>query len=392
MGRTVGRTIKSLLWPAGLPFAIALMTLYVPQVDMMDTRWATLLPHVLCGGAILLALRFGHARIACATLGFWTGAYALFDGRVEPDHIMLFQGVLWLSLAIIPNRGLVHISLLPHIGCVVAMASVAHWPIPWLQEVNAVQSHLSMGQPMFGLPAGTLAIYGLSGGIMFARIWRHAATVDAGLFAVMAAWAWVSFGPEAQIKLAIVVGGAVCLLTALESGHALAFRDQLTGLPSRRAMDLALRRLGHRYTLAMVDVDFFKKFNDRYGHDAGDEALRMVASHLRGVRGGGRAYRYGGEEFAVVFPGRSVAKTRSHLESLRQEIANARFVLRSADRPRRKPKKPSKSKGNGVVKLTVSIGAAERNAKASTAAAVMKIADKQLYRAKKAGRNRVMAA
>ena len=70
-------------------------------------------------------------------------------------------------------------------------------------------------------------------------------------------------------------------------------------------MDVALRRLGHRYTLAMVDVDFFKKFNDRYGHDAGDEALRVVASHLKGVRGGGRAYRYGGEEFAVVFPGRS---------------------------------------------------------------------------------------
>ena len=142
----------------------------------------------------------------------------------------------------------------------------------------------------------------------------------------------------------------------------------------------------------MVDVDFFKKFNDRCGHDAGDEALRMVASHLKGVRGGGRAYRYGGEEFAVVFPGRGVEKSRSHLETLRQNIANARFVLRSADRPKRKPKKPSKSRGKGSVKLTVSIGAAERTAKASTADAVLKTADKQLYRAKKAGRNRVMAA
>ena len=75
-------------------------------------------------------------------------------------------------------------------------------------------------------------------------------------------------------------------LSAIEAGHSLAFIDELTGLPGRRALERVLRGLTGPYTLAMVDIDRFKKFNDKYGHDAGDEVLRMVAAQLRGVSGG----------------------------------------------------------------------------------------------------------
>jgi len=75
-------------------------------------------------------------------------------------------------------------------------------------------------------------------------------------------------------------------------------------LPSRRALIERLPSLGRRYTVAMVDVDHFKNFNDTYGHDAGDQVLRMVASRLGEVSGGGTAFRYGGEEFTILFPGK----------------------------------------------------------------------------------------
>ena len=88
----------------------------------------------------------------------------------------------------------------------------------------------------------------------------------------------------------------------------------------------------------MCDVDHFKKFNDTYGHDAGDQVLRMVASKLSHVGGGGRTFRYGGEEFLVVFRGRSASEAKPFVESLRCSIADAGFVLRSPDRPARKPK------------------------------------------------------
>ena len=71
----------------------------------------------------------------------------------------------------------------------------------------------------------------------------------------------------------------------------------------RRMVDMALEDLGRRYCAAMVDVDHFKRFNDKHGHEVGDQVLKMVARCLSRVPGG-RAYRYGGEEFAVLFPGR----------------------------------------------------------------------------------------
>src|SRR6185369_6728757 len=104
--------------------------------------------------------------------------------------------------------------------------------------------------------------------------------------------------------------------------------------PSRRSLNESLQGLGRRYTIAMVDVDHFKKFNDTYGHDVGDQVLKMVARKIQDVGGGGKAYRYGGEEFTITFSGRSLADVIPHLEELRKTIAGYRLQLRGSDRPR----------------------------------------------------------
>jgi diguanylate cyclase (GGDEF)-like protein len=141
----------------------------------------------------------------------------------------------------------------------------------------------------------------------------------------------------------------------------------------------------------MVDVDHFKQFNDRYGHDVGDQVLRMVASKLDRVSGGGKAFRYGGEEFAVVFPGQSAKDVMPHLDSLRREVQASCFVLRGADRPKKKPDTPKAQSGpRKAVLVTVSIGVAEREEPKRKPDQVIKAADQALYRAKDAGRNRVV--
>jgi GGDEF domain-containing protein len=140
----------------------------------------------------------------------------------------------------------------------------------------------------------------------------------------------------------------------------------------------------------MLDIDHFKKFNDRHGHDVGDQVLRMVASRLARVTGGGKAFRYGGEEFTVIFPGRHADDALVHLEELRKEVSRAEFVIRSRMRPRRRPKSPrSRRAAPQRVSVTISIGAAWPGAHATTTDEVLKAADKALYRAKKQGRNRV---
>ena len=168
----------------------------------------------------------------------------------------------------------------------------------------------------------------------------------------------------------------------------MAYRDGLTELPGRRALNEALPRLSGQFTVAMVDVDHFKRFNDTYGHDAGDHVLRLVAARLAQAPGGGTAYRYGGEEFALVFPGKGAEECLPHLEELRETVETSRFTMRRRFRPRNKAK-AQKGKPKAAITITVSIGVAERNHRHASPDQVVQAADKALYRAKEAGRNRV---
>lgn len=182
---------------------------------------------------------------------------------------------------------------------------------------------------------------------------------------------------------ALMISTAALLLTftLFQESYSMAYLDELTELPSRRALVADFKKLGRKYAVAMADIDHFKKFNDTYGHDVGDEVLRMVAGKLAQVSGGGTAYRYGGEEFTIVFPRCSKSEVTSHLDAIRKSIEETPFLIRGP--------LPKKSKGKKDVSVTVSIGVAERGEDATTPEQVIKQADKALYQAKKRGRNRV---
>lgn len=192
-----------------------------------------------------------------------------------------------------------------------------------------------------------------------------------------------------------VMSSVVMLILTASVAHEayqMAFRDDLTGLPGRRALNERLQRLGRNYVLAMIDVDHFKKFNDTYGHDVGDQVLRLVASRLRKVGGGGKAYRYGGEEFTILFPGKSAEECMHHLEAVRQAIEQYQMHLRDPDnRPNSDDAGRARrgAAGGQSVSVTISIGVAERDAEQRTPEEVIKAADQALYSAKSAGRNRV---
>ena len=147
----------------------------------------------------------------------------------------------------------------------------------------------------------------------------------------------------------------------------------------------------------MVDVDHFKKFNDTHGHDIGDQVLKLVASRLAESTGGGHAFRYGGEEFTVLFRGRTLSEAMPHLESARGAVERYKMTVRGDDRPksrkegakRREQPKEDFARTDKILSVTVSIGAAEPGKRLKTTAEVIKGADEALYRAKERGRNRV---
>ncbi|MDD2715928.1 MAG: GGDEF domain-containing protein [Candidatus Wallbacteria bacterium] len=157
------------------------------------------------------------------------------------------------------------------------------------------------------------------------------------------------------------------------------FSDQLTGLLNRRALDEALQKLSGEYSVCMLDIDFFKSFNDTFGHQAGDEVLKFVAESVKNC-GFGTGYRYGGEEFVIVTPGQGITDVVNEAEALRRKIESGSLMLTQVKNPKYYGKR---------VSLTVSIGISQSTDFSSEPDEVLQSADAALYRAKKKGRNRV---
>jgi diguanylate cyclase (GGDEF)-like protein len=212
------------------------------------------------------------------------------------------------------------------------------------------------------------------------------------LGALVATFLGISAGSqEPSCIIYFFAAGLILVVTSIEASFSMAYVDELTGLPGRRSLDQTLINLGKRYSIAMIDIDHFKKFNDAYGHDAGDQVLKMVSSKLRGMSRGAKTFRYGGEEFTVIFPGKSAKEAIPHLQEYRKNIESSPFVVRSKIRKKSTSKNRGKSKLSGLkrVKVTVSIGVADLDKHNTNPEKVLKAADKRLYKAKKAGRNQV---
>ncbi|MBM3366780.1 MAG: GGDEF domain-containing protein, partial [Betaproteobacteria bacterium] len=159
---------------------------------------------------------------------------------------------------------------------------------------------------------------------------------------------------DATAALFLSAAGIAIVVAVIQESHSMAFRDGLTGLPNRRALEDDLKALGPQYTLAMADVDHFKRFNDTHGHDVGDQVLKLVAAKLADVTGGGKAFRYGGKEFTVLFPDTTAEDALPHLQAIRESVERYRMAMRGEDRPK-DVKRGSQKRGLGEVEQTLSV-------------------------------------
>jgi diguanylate cyclase (GGDEF)-like protein len=270
--------------------------------------------------------------------------------------------------------------------CLPAFAGVtALLQRPFLPEAFSAWSHLS--QP-------ALLAFGAATAVLVALLIQRYRAVESGLlWALIPSFIAMRMGGNSPLAAMFFAAAGLGLVIALlETSYKMAYHDELTQLPSRRSFNESLMRLPETFSIAMLDIDHFKKFNDSYGHEAGDHALRLVASRLARIAGGGRAYRYGGEEFAILFPGKPADEVFVYLDRMRKVIEQSNFVVRGRDR---RTSKAGRSRSIGVKKeinVTVSIGVAANNGTNLTPAEVLRIADHALYRAKARGRNCTVTA
>jgi diguanylate cyclase (GGDEF)-like protein len=383
---------------AAAPFAA-----HLPRSLQGLTTWGPLWALVLAG---TLALVFNRSRVVFGVLCLGLAFAAHVTGLLAPSSGTIGR-VAFAALCVAIPANLVALTLLRERGVFsffglrrasvlllqvfVAVWAIVHQPVDLARWLYAP---LLFDAPSLTSPIPQVALAVMAGAVVasVARAVAAGSALDAGLACALACFIMACQTLELPNHFQLFIGaGAAALVAAiLQDTFRLAFRDELTGLPSRRALNERLLTLGARYTIAMVDVDHFKQFNDVYGHELGDHVLRMVAAKLRSVGGGGRAYRYGGEEFTLVFSGRRIPDAWPQLEALRERIGAHPMILRVPQPGLEDAAKlGSKGRDRQGIYVTVSIGVAERNARNATAGSVLRAADRALYRAKDRGRDRV---
>lgn len=338
-------------------------------------------------GIAALAARFHQARLALAgVLAGVTGLALLArPGFLEGPGLPALALGMGLAFGLgsrLPEKGATSRGGLRALG-LSALLAILPALLCARHADDVAQRLASLGpalqpSPGTGLPLLVVLLLVAAGAACWQAPGRDGDVVGPSLLASLVAAIsapWAASAPAAPVILLGAAGSglAAVLCVAWRRG----FMDDLTQLPGRRALDAELDALTGRYALAVIDVDHFKRFNDEHGHEAGDDALRIVADVLRTFRGG-TAHRQGGEEFVAVMPGLSVEEAVEALEELREAIEATPLLVRGRPGGRRR-----------ALRVTVSIGVAERSDANPTSRETLRAADMALLRAKKLGRNRV---
>jgi diguanylate cyclase (GGDEF)-like protein len=423
-----GRTWKAWLVPGGLLLALAAAlvnsTLFIQVAPSLAFYYVA----VFAGG-LLLAWRFNSSRVLFSLLAlllahravdfFSEGQIHAGPGRTAVALAALLIPLNFIVFAAMRERGLVIAGIAPRFG-LLFLESVIFAVLCRPENSPARPQHPGEA----AIPLWILLSFVAATAVFVRRFFQTRKPIEPGFaWSVAAVFMWLEFASAGKAADAYVATAALILGASLiETSYVLAYHDELTGIRGRRAFNESLLSLDQQYAIAIVDIDHFKKFNDTYGHDVGDQVLCMVAKRLSQAGGDGQAFRCGGEEFAIVFRNTSAKEAFEHLDSLRLIVEKSTFQVRGSERraerraekrsdsrndlrkgeaDRRKPARrktasaspsPSPDRLSDHLSVTVSIGVAEPSTRYRQPEQVIQAADQALYRAKNKGRNRVELA
>jgi diguanylate cyclase (GGDEF)-like protein len=412
MSHLIANRFTRLLPAIALP-AAALWAMF--GITALSPGWQSLLidamPIVTLTLATLLSIRFNRSRFSFLLLFLtlaWVSQTHLRGQLLPATESLLFTALMVNSFvfSLLKERSLFSIHGLLRVVVLLPQA-IAIW---YLVTYAPALPLALLNREWFTLPEALAIFVQLPDSILLGALLINLAhmalsitrnsSVQAtffacqlGLLGIASGYPHAAFVPFMVSSCALLVALAIVM-----DSHDMAYRDELTALPSRRALNLLLLSLGRRYTIAMLDIDHFKKFNDTHGHDIGDEVLQMVAAKIARIGGGGKPFRYGGEEFTIVFPGKTPEQAQQNLEALRAEIESYRMVVRQDQRRNQAQSARKAGRLNRAMQgknkprqqtlsVTISIGYATRSPELKLPEAVQKAADQALYRAKKKGRN-----
>jgi len=247
--------------------------------------------------------------------------------------------------------------------------------IPWVMFGGDGVSQPVVGAFVLAIPLG-LGVASVRGGTVERGAWWALVSVGLALFMAQ---------EHSAASILLMSGGLILGLSVLDPSARWGDRDALTGLPGRSLLLRDLQSMGGTFATSVVDIQDFPNLQDQYGHDVSGQILRMVASRLAKLPGGGRAYRYGGDEFALLFPGKTKEEARKHLGSFQRSLEESPFVLRRWPRPGgsaedKKSQDPEADSSPEWLPLRVSIGVADSAGAHSSPEAILGRADEEAHR------------
>ncbi len=386
---------------------IAFILARLNQLHLLDVELLRVLPYILASMLFGFASMFNRSRfIAPIIIALF--AYHFIRERLQvplsQNTVMamftglniLFCSQLLLS-SLLPEKGMFNrigftfLSLIMFSDAVLWFYGASYLWVDWLKNLDSQQVVLFEAQ--YWITQALVVVHAVTFSILSLMAFLRK---SAGDLALLLTWLTgiLVFSDFSLLDVSSACFSALFLglfVLFQQSNYEVTYKDALTGISGRRALDDYLTTLGKHYAVAMLDVDHFKKFNDIYGHDVGDQVLKMVASKVAAVQGGGKAFRYGGEEFTIVFNRKSADDAFVFLEAVRESIQKYEMVLRSQERVKdKKSGKESRGKSSTskskTVSVTISIGVTSCEPGYTPKDAV-KAADQLLYKAKESGRN-----
>ena len=352
-------------------------TQQLPQLALALLPW---LPYVLVVVMAFMAWHFNRGKVLLAGMLLLTPAFFPYLQNDSLPSSATTVAALGLGLLLLlRERGFFNryvFNRLLFLGMLL-MWSVAYEK-HWIHF-----NFLSIMVPILAIALSKLLCWVVIGGVMLLSLicwWRASDGFSSAVLVSLVTLLLIEFlavnqHQEAALRSAQIM---IWIWFVIAESHRMAYRDELTQLPSRRALNESLLALPRRYAIAMLDVDHFKKFNDSYGHDQGDIVLQKVAEVLQRYSATVSVYRYGGEEFTLLFKGRALEHAKDVLEQIREDICAQSLEVTT-------------SKTNKQVSVSASIGVAYAQAN-ELPDEVLKRADAALYKAKGKGRNCVVAA
>ena len=297
------KTYSSILPGAVLLLAAVLFLRYATEWDSFPA-FVGIYPHVVWLAGMLLGLRFNRSRLVFSVLVLAVADLALLRyvpaGSAGDDaDPIVFRTVAFLlplnlaAISLITERGFGTPRGMARLGLILSQLVLVGWSVRPEQAERASW----LGRPLFEigftdwspLPQPALLAFGGAFALLAVRFLLHRGAIEIGFVWATTAAFFGLYAGEGGVASTVYLStaGFILVIAVIETSYSMAYRDELSGLPARRALNEALLQLPSRYAVAMVDVDHFKKFNDQYGHDVGDQVLRMVASRLLEVSGGG---------------------------------------------------------------------------------------------------------